>query len=119
MKNKILILAFLVFTTITVTAQNTVSVSLLQGDWYAQENNIDYNLKFLTVDTVSYNENGTENTHTFTITDDVLTFNSRSFSILGLSHTKLDLQEVGTTNGVLNFIKSQHPQHPPTPPDLN
>ena len=122
MKNNILKLAFLLFTTITVYAQNTVSVNLLDGEWHAQENdkyetvigaevdknNMDYILKFLTSDTVYFKENGIEATYTFSVANDALTFNGRSFSILKLTNTELNIQEIGTSSETLNFKKFEY-----------
>ena len=122
MKNNILKLVFLLFATITVYAQNTVSVNLLDGEWHAQENgkyetvigaevdinNMDYTLKFLTSDTVYFKENGIEATYTFSVANDALTFNGRSFSILKLTNTELNIQEIGTTSETLNFKKFEY-----------
>ena len=121
MKNNILKLAFLLFTTMTVYAQNTIDINLLQAEWHAQENdkyetvigaevdknNTDYILKFLTTDSVYFKENGTEATHTFTVANDVLSFNGRNFSILELTNTELKLQEVGAAEA-LNFKKFEY-----------
>ena len=118
MRNKIIMLFALVVMGNMAFAQNTVNVNLLSGEWLAQENNINYSLNFLTATTVTFKENGVENTYTFTVTNDVLIFNSRNFTILELTATSLKIEEVGATSGIINFNKS-HKFLPPIPPSTN
>ncbi len=107
-------------------AQNSLDLSLLNGNWIGKEildpandpklitgaelaeNETNYQLIFSTNDTVYFKEPSAEGTYTYSVTsNNVLTINNEEYIVLVLDQTQLRLRPVETsTQAILYFNKT-------------
>lgn len=117
----IITLVLILVSTATLYSQTTIDSSLLTGEWAGKEivNNNNYEiiigagiikeeathvLKFLTVNTLSFKENSTSVTYTYTTVDNKLVFGNKEYVVLEVSTDRLKLKEVGSTSDYLLYF---------------
>ena len=114
----------LFFSIVTINAQNTIDLNLLNGEWAGKEiadttdeykevigasiTKVDAShlLHFLSTSSLSFKENTLESSYSYTVVNETLKFSNKEYKLLELSSTTLKIQEVGnSSNTILYFNK--------------